>query len=109
MIQTQEWLTEATDAAVFTEEDHERVDQADREDDAVAAAKEARALWGTDRRTCVRTEHAIDIGPTDVHAPISHAEAMAHWSSRTYLKCLCRRHSELESEAIAELEDDNEA
>jgi hypothetical protein len=110
-----EWLTEDPDAAVFTEEDHEWVDQVDREAEAVAMAEEeARARPGTRRRTRARTEQATDTGPSDVHAdaPIAHAGAMARQSSRTYLRRLSRRHtgySEVESEAAAELQDDDEA
>ena len=49
-----EWLTEATDAAVFTEEDHEWVDQVDIEAEVVAIVEEARARSGTSRRTRAR-------------------------------------------------------
>lgn len=74
--------------------------------------EEARARSCTGRHTHVRTKHATDTSPSEVHAPISHAETMAHRFFRTYLRCLCRRHtgySEAEVEATAKLEDDDEA
>ena len=78
------------------------------------AEEEARARSSTSRRTHARTEHATDTDPSAVRAPISHAGAMAHRSSRTYLRRLCRRHTdtgylEVESEAAAKLQDDDEA
>ncbi|XP_059066890.1 uncharacterized protein LOC131858042 [Cryptomeria japonica] len=77
-----EWITESTDP-IFTEEDHEWVDQADREAEAVAMAKEedrARSGTGTSR-----------------------AETMASQSSRTYIRRICRRQTDY-SEAEDELE-----
>jgi hypothetical protein len=103
-----EWLTEAVDP-VFTEADHEWVDQADREAEAVAMAEEAaRARSGTGRLTRART----NIGSDVVREPILHAAGdMAHQGSRTYLRRLCRRetgYSEADAEATAELEDDDD-
>ncbi|XP_059065375.1 uncharacterized protein LOC131857186 [Cryptomeria japonica] len=71
-----DWLTEATDL-VFTDEDLEWIDQADREAEAVAMAEEDRAQSGT-------TPMATQTGT-------SQAETMATQSSRTYLRCLSRR------------------
>lgn len=94
-----EWLTEATDATLFTEEDYEWVDQVDIEAKVVAMAKEeARTRSGIGRRTPTCTEHTIDASPSDVRAPITHAGSMAQQSSRTYLRCFCRRHLEADSD-----------
>ncbi len=64
------WLTEAVDP-VFTEANHEWVDQVDREVEPMTMAEEvARTRSGTARRTCTHT----DTGPSDVvHELILHA------------------------------------
>ena len=102
------WLTQAMDP-VFTEKDHEWVDQVDIEAEVVAMAEEAaRAHLGIGRRTRART----NVSPSDiVREPIAHAGDMARWSSRTYLRRLSSRqtgYSEAEAEAMVELEDDDE-
>ncbi|XP_059075804.1 uncharacterized protein LOC131043866 [Cryptomeria japonica] len=72
-----DWLTESTDP-VFTDEDLEWVDQADREAEAAAMAEEEdRARSGT--------------APMATQTSTSQAETMATQSSRTYLRRLCRR------------------
>ncbi|XP_057851132.2 uncharacterized protein LOC131061452 [Cryptomeria japonica] len=82
-----DWLTESTDP-VFTDEDLEWVDQADREAEAAAMAEEEdRARSGT--------------APMATQTGTSQAENMATQSSRTYLRRLCRRQID---EAEPELE-----
>jgi uncharacterized protein with PIN domain len=91
-----EWLTESTDP-VFTEEDHEWVDQADIEAEAVAMAEEE------DRARPATTAADVDQSGT------SRAEAMACQSSRTYLRRLSRKETNyIEDEDEDEDEDEPE-
>ena len=84
----------------------------DVEAEAVAMAEEAaRARSGIGRCTRART----DAGSSNVvREPIAHAGDMARQSSRTYLTRLSHRQTgysevEVEAEAAAKLEDDDEA
>ena len=97
-----EWITEATDP-IFDDEDLEWADEAEREAETVAmAAKEHRALVVPSGTSQALAETTIDPRGT------SQAETMANHSSKTYLRCLTRRHIIDYSEAKDEDEDEDE-